>query len=646
MKIFKLLLDIVTLCLIAALIMIFSLKEAEESFPNSNYVLHITSWDRQFTKDEVYKKIESVAKKEHIKIYKSIPPSHHTNNKEVYSFSKTNENIPNYRLVKYSEILSKDIRGNYFIIGNNFNINYMNQQLQQKGVHSELYSINKVMLFLSVISDKGLIFPTGSLLLIYLFYYFHKTNMQYKSFAIKKLHGYSIRKIIFENARQSILYYGALSFISTFLLFIILSNRSLIGDISLFIFRFIVSVIALYIVLFIISLISYLLYIRLNISQTIKGKKPYHLIRTITVFSKLCITYMLIFLVIQNIGVYHSLAQIKETKTYWNKLDDYYCLEIAPFKYTESEIEDISKKLHRMINISEKRNHSLLIKNNNIYRPKHTNFTPDNGNVVFVNENFIHFYNDTLQNQFSNKTSSNTVELLLPPNTNHMKQQIHNSFKAWLSFQQNNSNQTKDIKLLSSNKNYEIYTFDTRSDLKNTFAHSPIIALVNAEDLGDNFYYAAVSQGSYLFKNEKMTNNYLNHYDLTNVISGITNYKSIVLNEYHDLNIKFLVIICSIMLSFLTLLLITIFDIHQYFNKNQKLLLIRKMHGFSLFKNHYLYLLWSNCIIIIVGLFALLTIQNMLVVPLFATLLCLQIFIQSLYIKKLEYTNFIKIKEL
>lgn len=646
MKIIKLLLDSVALCFISILILTFSLKEADASFPKASFVIHVTGWDRQHSKQDVYNTIDAIAKKEKIQIYKSIVQIKTDSHKMVYSFNSKDKKVKNYQMIKYDELLTKDIRGNYFIVGKDFDANDINQQLQHIGIDSELYSINKLIIFLSIINDKGLIFPIISLLFIYLFYYFYNINMHFKSFAIKKLHGYSFLKIIFEDSKRIILYYCALSTIYSLILFIILLNLNLLDNLWIFTIRFIMAMLCFYCLLFLIRLISYLLYIRLNISQTLKGKKPYNLISTITMFCKICIIYILTLLIVHNIGIFNSLKQIKETEPYWSKLDDYYCLELAPFKYNEAEVADIAKKLHHMINITEKDSLSLLIKTNNLYHPKPTNFTPDNGNVIFINENFIHLYKDILQVHFINQTEPNTIEVLLPPNANHTKKDIQNEFKSWVKFQQNFPNQNKEVKFLSSTENYKMYTFDTRSELKNTFTYNPAIALVNTDDLGDNFYYASVSQGSYLFKDYKKINNYLTQYHLNHIVSGVTNYKSIIWNEIKELNLSYFIVSCSIILSSITLLLITIFDIQQYFDKNQKMLLIRKIHGFGLLKNHYQYFLFSNLIIVSVGACAWLTIKHHLVPSLFLFLLCLQILLQSLYIKKLENTHFIKIKEL
>ncbi|MGN4156611.1 hypothetical protein [Staphylococcus auricularis] len=56
MKIFKLILDIVTLLMIAMLIFVYSIKESEEIIPGSDAALSIDSWDQRVNKAEIFKK--------------------------------------------------------------------------------------------------------------------------------------------------------------------------------------------------------------------------------------------------------------------------------------------------------------------------------------------------------------------------------------------------------------------------------------------------------------------------------------------------------------------------------------------------------------------------------------------------------------
>ena len=149
-----------------------------------------------------------------------------------------------------------------------------------------------------------------------------------------------------------------------------------------------------------------------------------------------------------------------------------------------------------------------------------------------------------------------------------------------------------------------------------------------------------------MFKDYENTNKYLKEYGLEDVVSGVTNYKDIVLKDFEDLNLKILIVSISILLSFITLVLTIIFDIQQYFEKNIKFLMIRKIHGFNLIKNNSKYLLLSNGLVILVGVISITVMKNSAILLLFIFIIIIQILIQSIYINKLEKNNLINLKEL
>lgn len=648
MKIIKLTLDIITLCIITILVLIFTLREEEELLPGSHTILNISAWNYSHNKQEIYKTIESISQKENITIYKSILNTNQDTYKYIYSFNEEKPKFQNhikYKYINYDTLLSKDVRGNYFVMGASFDPHNIKQLLQEKGVDSEILSLNKFVLFLSVINDKGLLFPMVSILILYIFYFLQIANIKFKEYGIKKLHGYSISKIISEDIRKKCLYYTFL--LSFFLISILILSLALdiLDNTFTFIVRVFLGIIILFSVLFLISLCSYTLFIKTDIPLIIKGKKPYTLLRMITVSFKIIILIVLAILLVQNLSSYHELKKIKETEKYWTKLDDYYVIEVAPLKYTHSEESDISKKFHKLISNTEAKHESLLIRHNNLYHPHPTNYTPENGNVVFLNSNFVDFYNSAFNKRLELSNSKNTIDLLLPTKAHNFKKEIKKDFKDWINFQQDN-NRNKEINMKQTNDNFEIYTFDTRSSLKNNFSKNPLVVLIDATDLGDNFYYSSVTQGSYLFKDFKNTNKHLKEYGLEDVVSGITNYKDIVLKDFKALNIKMLIISISILLSFITLVLTIIFDIQQYFEKNMKFLMIRKIHGFNLIKNHSEYLLLSNGLVILVGVISIAVMNNSTILLLFIFIIIIQILIQSIYINKLEKNNLINLKEL
>ncbi len=54
---------------------------------------------------------------------------------------------------------------------------------------------------------------------------------------------------------------------------------------------------------------------------------------------------------------------------------------------------------------------------------------------------------------------------------------------------------------LSTKMIIEFFSFDARDSRHLSFIEAPIIVNVQASDLSNDFYYAMISQGGYLFKN-------------------------------------------------------------------------------------------------------------------------------------------------
>ncbi|CAC8504506.1 membrane spanning protein [Staphylococcus aureus] len=90
MKWFKLILDVTTFILIAILLFVYTYKENEEILPDTKYPIAVTDWNKKYSKNEIYKRINQFAKNENVAIYKST--SNYTNknvDKDIYVFNKS-----------------------------------------------------------------------------------------------------------------------------------------------------------------------------------------------------------------------------------------------------------------------------------------------------------------------------------------------------------------------------------------------------------------------------------------------------------------------------------------------------------------------------------------------------------------------------
>ncbi|MGJ5711922.1 hypothetical protein ACSBRB_01770 [Staphylococcus auricularis] len=312
MKIFKLILDIVTLLMIALLFYVYSIKEAEEFIPGSEDILIINAWDKKVNKAEVFKKIKEIGEKENISIYKVIHENTKDDKKYLYAFNKDKTDIFHNEFIEsvsYDHALSKDVRGTYFIIDNHNENNLLVDILKENGLESELYHLDKPQIFIDMLNEEGLLFPIFSLIIIYIFYYLHNASMNYKSFGIKRLHGYSFFDIIVQRLKQGITYY-----ILLLLLFFLLVVSVLFLVNPHFNKLFYLAILCIGILIYliincIIYFCSYILYIKTNIPLIIKGKRPFALLRFFTLLTKGIILIVLSLLLIQNMGLANDIKK-------------------------------------------------------------------------------------------------------------------------------------------------------------------------------------------------------------------------------------------------------------------------------------------------------------------------------------------------
>ncbi len=69
-----------------------------------------------------------------------------------------------------------------------------------------------------------------------------------------------------------------------------------------------------------------------------------------------------------------------------------------------------------------------------------------------------------------------------------------------LNLYKNKNNKENKLYIQFINKNDYKFSFDARDSRHLSFIEAPIIVNVQASDLSNDFYYAMISQGGYLFK--------------------------------------------------------------------------------------------------------------------------------------------------
>ncbi|EIA4796912.1 DUF1430 domain-containing protein [Staphylococcus pseudintermedius] len=645
MKWMKHLLDVVTLTLISVFLILVLYEEDSEILTGSRVMLEVESWDYQHSKAEVFEKFEKVAKDTDIAIFKVvIDHKEHQVDKAIYAFNeKANHHTIapmnttySYHHLTHDQLMQRDVRGDYFILDDIGNKEQLKVALESVGLKVRMGSVQSWMIYGDVLINRGLLLPFVTLLIIYLLYHLHYRSRNFKTYATMRLHGYRFFNIFFLNIKKTTIRWLALA-ISVGLFSIgLLKWLGLDGQLEYFVSRLIVADILFWMTLSISSLLSCILLIRIDIPLMIKGLKPYRLLRAMNHISKLSMLVLLTLLILPNLNQMKKLEQIQETETWWGKLDDYYTIDLKPIRRSMNEEMEFAKRYHQMVVYSEQHEQALLMNQNVLYEPSQTNYTPEEGNVLFVNQNFVDFFKSQLRDLPNLEDRPGQIELYLPPQAKNETSAIRADFQDWVNYQLPNPESKTKVQVTQLKNPYDIYAFDVRTGLSTTYMKSPAILMLNAKDLTDDFYYATLSQGELIFKNYENIVRNIDRFNLKDDVQGVTNYKDSVMKKYREAQTKWMVYSFSSAIAMAVLCIVTLLDVLHYFEQHRQWLLMRKMFGFRRWQNYRNYIILNGLFTALIGAFLFEKTQNGNVLWIFGVILLFQIVIQWAYIHYLE----------
>ncbi|ELK4629098.1 DUF1430 domain-containing protein [Staphylococcus pseudintermedius] len=645
MKWMKHFLDVITLMLISLFLMTILYEEDNETLTGSHEVIEIEGWDYQHSKEEVFDRIEKVAKDIDVAIFKVMMDQKQGQvDKVIYTFNeKANHHsiTPmntqySYHPLTYNELMQRDVRGDYFILDSVAHTNQLKLALESVGLKVTIEPINRWMIYGDVLINRGVLLPFVTLLIIYSLYHLHERSQNFKTYATMRLYGFRFYNLFFLNIKSILLRWFFLA-ISVGLFSIgLLKWLGLDGQLEYFVSRLIVVDVLFWLILSISSLLSYFLLINMNVPLMIKGLKPYRLLHFINYATKLSMLFMLTLLILPNLNQMKKLAQIQETEAWWGKLDDYYTIELKPIHLSENEERELAKRYHQLIVYSEKYEQALLMRQNVLYEPSQTNFKPTSGNVLTINQNFANHFKSQLQYLPNLEDRPGQIGLYLPPQAKRESSSIREKFQKWVNFQLPNPETKPKVQVTQLKNPYEIYAFDVRTGLSTVYLKSPAILMLDANDLGDDFYYSTLSQGGLIFKNYDNIIRNLDRFDLKSNVQSVTNYKDNILRKYREAQTKWMVYSFSSAIAMAVLCIVTLLDVLHYFEQHRQWLLMRKMFGFRRWQNYRNYIILNGLFTALIGAFLFEKTQNSNVLWIFGVILLFQIVIQWAYIHYLE----------
>ncbi|HHU6750916.1 TPA: DUF1430 domain-containing protein [Staphylococcus pseudintermedius] len=657
MKKMKYVLDALTLTLISLFLIIVLYEEDSEILTGSRVLIQVEGWDHHYSKVDVFEKIEKVAKDLDIAIFKVvINHKAHQVDKAIYTFNeKANHHTIapmnttySYHHLTHDELMQRDVRGDYFILDDIANTNQLKATLESVGLKVHIQRVASWLIYKNVLVNQGVLLPFVTLLIIYLLYNLHYRSQNFKTYATMRLHGYRFFNVFFLNIKKTIVKWLILS-ISVGLLSIgLLKWLGLDGQLQYFVSHLVVGDILFWCILSICSLLSCLLFVNMDVPLMIKGLKPYRILRAINHMSKLSMLILLTLLILPNLHQLKKLEHIQETESWWGQLDDYYTIELKPINNSQSEFINLEKRYHQLFIYSEQHEQALLMRQNVEDETDQTNYKPENGNVLIINQNFAEHFKSQLQHLSNLEDRPGQIELYLPPQAKEDNKAIRTDFQKWVDVQksidlqkgmdfQRQKPATKTKMRVTQLKNpYQIYAFDARNGLSTTYLKSPAILMLNATDLTDDFYYATLTQGGLLFKNYENIIRNIDRFNLKDDVQGVTNYKDSVMKLYREAQTKWVVYSFSSAIAMAVLCIVTLSDVLHYFEQHRQWLLMRKMFGFRRWQNYRRYIILNGLFTGVIGAVLFEKTQNSNVLWIFGVILLFQFVIQWAYIHYLE----------
>lgn len=650
MKFLKRLFTAILFSLISLLIFNFVRSIDSEFILGTNKMINVVENKKLYKKETIEKNITDFAKKENVSIVYSIPDiSNREPTKNVYFFKGGQHievgsfNTKSKQVILSREAyLTKDLKGKYFF-SRDVSDKKIADFFESNGLRIDIFQISYVNLFIQYIVDNNLEITLLSSILIFIVMSFYDIVNKFKEHSIKALHGHSFLKNYFKDCLEEKIFWLSPSFFigipSIFILKILGVQNHLIiyGKLLAVTYSVIIFI------LLIIDFFSYALYNFIDIAHMIKGKKPYFFLTCFNTIFKIILIVLTGIIVMQNLKLIDSLKTITSSSSLWKQVDDYYLLEISPNLNGEQEMNVLANKL-KNFTLDEEKNGAILIQNNHIATPKQDNYDPYEGNVLYVNHNFISLY-QKLSHQLSFLSSKDKNTIYLPKEALASKNEVENNFQNWFNVKQIN-NEKMSFELKSIAHDYNVFSFDTRSSKKFTFDKNPIIVTADSSILDPDYFLATISQGSYLFKNIESINSNIIRYDLTNDISGITNFKDSASYEINRIQIKINALMVSLILLISIMLLISGLNIKYYYEKNKKEIFIKMILGYSSYKINRLILIMNSVLVVFSGVLLYVLTYSKLSFIIIFILLLLDLFVVMLSAQKLKMAIFNKSKEI
>lgn len=598
-------------------------------------------------------------------------------NKEIGVF---NRNL-NIRIKSLSEAINENIIGQYLIQTDDLreleSIKQEFTEILNLGLADEIVSSNiDKNNILSIVELKYLIL-IAILLISILLAFIYYIVFRYKEFAIKKMFGHSDGKIIFKDVFKEILTMHLYTLVASGLivmLYLYYYNK----------FKYVVGYLknlSIVLLVFSIILIVVEMVISLNIDNIkiknmLNNKKPITLIQSLNYITKVTFSIVLVAIMVNLISNYNNLISQNKNLEKWKSTNEYVYFNMTD-KYRDSEelIWNYNQSLRCRELFKYYNNKGGLLVSpsnyfsyNNFYGKESLNtrkeYDPIDGIALEVNAEYLRQnpIRDTNGNIISIEDEYGDYLIILVPekykedeeNLLQLYKEIYqfrrfaneDIYNEYMNIEKVDHPEIK-IKIIYTENGQESFLYNPllEEENQNSIIDSVHI-VINSENIGGDSYTKYVSSNEFFAKIDGSVEGdaYSKVYEVIkeldmekDILSAYTLYSNVdsyiikVENEIKEY-------IISVIITLFLEILLTIYMIINYIQRNKYINAIRKINGYSYIKRHnkLILLIVGTWMAILIGGYVLRIFSFMEVLKVIIPLALLEILIMYLVLKKIE----------
>lgn len=438
----------------------------------------------------------------------------------------------------------------------------------------------------------------------------HYSIRKSRKLSILRINGFCGKDIIIELCKELLSIMGV-SMITAYILYLIFIRKSnMVFELSNFFAIVAVTCISLNIILFV--LVIYIYIKKSNYKNLIKGKKPYFIINIMHLSLKFI---FVLFLFISIKSCYLNLTNLNkqlDNLSEWEKTKNIYRIEVnnTGEKSLSKEEVDRNEKIKNFYDEMISRKKAFMIDASNYYKDEEgylyelnsANQIPEvssSGKNITINENYL---KSTRLNVLSKINHNKNIRNILVPKTlkkyekeikkeyldefYYEKVDVENFYNKELNLPKNNIKKSDleiNIIYIEDNQSYFSYDVNVEPDNKNKI-ENPIV-IVDNKNIDKSYYYSYMTRCIYFYSDKQDPyGEILPIIKKTGVENSIHSLVS-VYNEHgkliNDLKDKINKEIFTVMILFISNIMIIFNIIASYYEENKYKLYLEKIFGYS-----------------------------------------------------------------